>query len=80
MRKAHTPHAGKRSEAGEAEYLAYVKDWQVYGSSFFFVEPQVRGHQAWCMLITDHLFSFVAHSHTVYTHDFSHSSAIHCRR
>ena len=29
-----------RAEA-EQEYLKFVKEWQVYGSSFFFVEPQM---------------------------------------
>jgi len=41
IRKAHAQHAGKTSEAAEREYLEYVKEWQVYGSSFFFVEPQM---------------------------------------
>jgi MyTH4 domain/WW domain/FERM central domain len=35
-------HAGKSRVAAEAEYLAYVQEWQVYGSSFFFVEPQMN--------------------------------------
>jgi hypothetical protein len=31
-----------RSRAdAEQEYLKFVKEWQVYGSSFFFVEPQM---------------------------------------
>ena len=33
--------------ACEAEYLAYVREWQVYGSSFFFVEPQARREGQW---------------------------------
>lgn len=41
IRKAHALHNGKSAEAAESEYLEYVKEWQVYGSSFFFVEPQM---------------------------------------
>lgn len=42
IKKQHAGHAGKTGIAAESEYLAYVKDWQVYGSSFFFVEPQMN--------------------------------------
>jgi hypothetical protein len=42
IKKQHTAHAGKTGLKCETEYLAYVKDWQVYGSSFFFVEPQMN--------------------------------------
>jgi len=42
IRKAHGTHHGKTRFAVEAEYLSYVKEWQVYGSSFFFVEPQMN--------------------------------------
>ena len=38
----HATHAGKAGGACEAEFLAYVREWQVYGSSFFFVEPQMN--------------------------------------
>lgn len=41
LQRIHGTHKGKSRDAAEAEYLAYVKDWQVYGSSFFFVEPQM---------------------------------------
>lgn len=41
LQRIHATHKGKTRDAAEAEYLAYVKDWQVYGSSFFFVEPQM---------------------------------------
>ena len=38
----HAAHKGKSRAAAEKEYLQYVKEWQVYGSSFFFVEPQMN--------------------------------------
>jgi len=41
VKRLHDTHAGKSRAAAEGEYLGYVKDWQVYGSSFFFVEPQM---------------------------------------
>jgi hypothetical protein len=34
---AESNNEGKTAEEAESEYLAYVKEWQVYGSSFFFV-------------------------------------------
>lgn len=40
--QVHATHAGKSGAACEAEFLAYVREWQVYGSSFFFVEPQMN--------------------------------------
>jgi hypothetical protein len=42
IRKQHAEHAGKSQRAVEREYMDYVKEWQVYGSSFFFVEPQMN--------------------------------------
>ena len=42
IRKQHAEHAGKSQKAVEHEYMDYVKEWQVYGSSFFFVEPQMN--------------------------------------
>jgi myosin-7 len=42
IRKQHAEHAGKSAKAVEQEYMDYVKEWQVYGSSFFFVEPQMN--------------------------------------
>ena len=42
IRKQHAEHAGKSTRAVEHEYMDYVKEWQVYGSSFFFVEPQMN--------------------------------------
>ena len=42
IRKAQLLHAGKPAAVCETEYLAYVREWQVYGSSFFFVEPQMN--------------------------------------
>lgn len=42
IRKAHAAHKGKSAWVVSNEYLNYVKDWQVYGSSFFFVEPQMN--------------------------------------
>lgn len=39
--RQHAAHADKSKQDAESEYLAYVRDWQVYGSSFFFVEPQM---------------------------------------
>lgn len=42
IRKMHAVHKGKTAVAAETEYLTYVKEWQVYGSSFFFVEPQMN--------------------------------------
>ena len=42
IRRLHAAYRGKTREAAEAEYLSYVKEWQVYGSSFFFVEPQMN--------------------------------------
>jgi len=33
-------HSGKSREKLEREYLSYVKDWQVYGSTFWHVQPQ----------------------------------------
>jgi FERM central domain len=41
LKKIHKTHEGKTKAAAEAEYLSHVKEWQVYGSSFFFVEPQM---------------------------------------
>jgi hypothetical protein len=43
---------GERREA-EGEYLAYVKGWQVYGSSFFFVEPQMSQELPHEVFLTD---------------------------
>lgn len=37
LKKLHALHAGKSVADSEAEYLNYVKEWQVYGSSFFYV-------------------------------------------
>lgn len=42
LKKMHRTHAGKSALDAQNEYLAYVKEWQVYGSSFFFVEPQMN--------------------------------------
>ena len=36
----HKKHRGTSKVAAEKFYLHYIKDWQVYGSSFFFAEPQ----------------------------------------
>lgn len=41
LKKLHAGHAGMSVDATEKAYLEYVKEWQVYGSSFFFVEPQM---------------------------------------
>lgn len=41
IKKVHAQLAGKTSAQAETDYLSYVKEWQVYGSSFFFVEPQM---------------------------------------
>lgn len=41
LKALHKSHAGKPKAAAEGEYLKHVKEWQVYGSSFFFVEPQM---------------------------------------
>lgn len=41
IKKQHASHAGKSTLQAEGEYLAYVRDWQVYGSSFFYVAPQM---------------------------------------
>jgi myosin-7 len=40
--RAHAEHSGKSTAQVEKEYLEYVQEWQVYGSSFFFVEPQMN--------------------------------------
>jgi len=42
LKTLHAGHAGKTTRFAENEYLEYVKEWQVYGSSFFFVEPQMN--------------------------------------
>jgi hypothetical protein len=39
--RQHGEKKGMTRKAAEEAYLAYVKSWQVYGSSFFFVEPQM---------------------------------------
>ena len=41
IRKLHAAQQGKTAEQVEQEYLEYVQEWQVYGSSFFYVEPQM---------------------------------------
>jgi hypothetical protein len=42
LQKQHLVHKGKSRQAAEMEFLAYVREWQVYGSSFFHVEPQMN--------------------------------------
>lgn len=42
IQKAHELHKGKTKMECEREYLQYVKAWQVYGSSFYYVEPQMN--------------------------------------
>jgi len=39
---AHKGHRGKARAAAEKAFLDHIRDWQVYGSSFFFVEPQLN--------------------------------------
>jgi hypothetical protein len=41
IKKLHAAQQGKSAEQAEQEYLEYVQEWQVYGSSFFYVEPQM---------------------------------------
>jgi hypothetical protein len=42
LKAEHAKHKGKSRQAAEAEYLAVVKDWKVYGSTFWHVEPQMN--------------------------------------
>ena len=39
---AHRQHAGKSKAAAERAYLAHIREWQVYGCTFWHVEPQMN--------------------------------------
>ena len=41
LRRQHAALAGRPPAAAAADYLRTIKTWQVYGSSFFLVEPQM---------------------------------------